>query len=205
MNDGTMQFHALTLDKFIEHAAKWHPDTEVVTARADGVSTRIGYAALKQRARRISGVLAGLGVRDGWRVATLAWNSQSHLEAWFAIMGMGATCHTLNPRLTAEQIGAMLRQSQAHILIVSADLLKLARAITAVAPLRHILVIDGDADEWSGEPAVQPLEELLAGAEPDFGWGGFDENVASGLCFTSGTTGEPRASPIRIVRPICTR
>lgn len=192
MNDGTMQFHALTLDKFIEHAAKWHPDTEVVTARADGVSTRIGYAALKQRARRISGVLAGLGVRDGWRVATLAWNSQSHLEAWFAIMGMGATCHTLNPRLTAEQIGAMLRQSQAHILIVSADLLKLARAITAVAPLRHILVIDGDADEWSGEPAVQPLEELLAGAEPDFGWGGFDENVASGLCFTSGTTGEPK-------------
>ena len=191
MNDGAMQFHALTLDKFPEHAAKWHPDTEVVTARADGVSARIGYSALAQRARRISGVLAGFGVRYGRRVATLAWNSQSHLEAWFAIMGMGATCHTLNPRLAAEQTAAMLRQSQAQILIVSADLMPLAREIAAEAPVRHILVIDGDVKEAAGGPAMQALEGLLADAQ-DFAWGGFDENTASGLCFTSGTTGQPK-------------
>ena len=189
MNDGAMQPYGLTLDKFLDHAAKWHADTEVVTARADGVTTRVGYAALKERALRVSGVLAGLGIRVGDRVATLAWNSQAHVEAWFAIMGMGAVCHTLNPRLTAGQTAAMLLQSRAQVLIVSADLLPLALEIAEGAPLRHILTIDGDAAD--GAP-VRPLEALLADAHPVAAWGGFDENAASGLCFTSGTTGQPK-------------
>jgi acyl-CoA synthetase (AMP-forming)/AMP-acid ligase II len=192
MNDGAMQPYALTLDKFLDHAAKWHADAEVVTARGDGVSARIGYAALRERAMRVSGLLAGLGVSAGQRVATLAWNSQAHLEAWFAIMGMGATCHTLNPRLTAEQTAAMVLQSGAGIAIVSADLLPLAREIAARAPLRRVLTIDGDAVGGDDDPIVRPLEALLADAEGDAAWGGFDENTASGLCFTSGTTGEPK-------------
>ena len=188
MIDGAMQPYALTLDKFLDHAAKWHPDAEVVTAGADGANARIGYAALRERALRVSSVLSGLGVRPGQRVATLAWNSQAHLEAWFAIMGMGAVCHTLNPRLTADQSAWMLRQSAAEILIVSADLLPLACEIAASASVRHILTVDGAGNEG----AAQPLEALLADACPDAVWGDFDENAASGLCFTSGTTGEPK-------------
>lgn len=190
MNDGAMQPFALTLDKLLVHAAKWHPETEVVTARADGRNERIGYAGLRERALRLSGALARLGVRRGGRVATLAWNSQAHMEAWFAIMGMGATCHTLNPRLTADQTAAMLGQSAAEILIVSADLLPLAQQIAAQAPLRTILTIDDEGAETAA--TTHPLEELLANAEPNVTWGEFDENTACGLCFTSGTTGQPK-------------
>jgi len=187
MNDGTMQPYALTLDKLLAHAAKWHPRTEVVTA-GPGRNTRIGYAGLDARARRLSGALARMGARQGSRVATLAWNSQAHLEAWFAIMGMGAVCHTLNPRLTADQTAAMLRQSGADIMIVSADLVPLAREIAGRCPLRRILSIDGKADDGTAEP----LEGLIDAAQPDIAWGLFDETAACGLCFTSGTTGQPK-------------
>src|SRR4051812_33887172 len=122
MIDGEMQAFALTLDKFLEHAAKWRPDAQVVTARDGGEIDRISYAGLMGRSRRASAMLAGLGVRTGDRVATLAWNTQAHVEVWYGVMGMGAVCHTLNPRLTAEQLAAMIVQSQARILIASADL-----------------------------------------------------------------------------------
>jgi 3-(methylthio)propionyl---CoA ligase len=133
MIDGEMQAYALTLDKFLDHAAKWRPKAEVVTAREDGRTDRIGYADLRDRSLRVSAVLEGMGVRTGDRVATLAWNSQDHVEAWFAIMGMGAVCHTLNPRLTAEQLASMVIQSEARVLIASADLAPLAERIRAGA------------------------------------------------------------------------
>jgi 3-(methylthio)propionyl---CoA ligase len=108
MIDGGMQPYALTLDKFLEHAAKWHPKAQVVTGREDGGIERIGYADLKERSLRISAALAGFGIRVGDRVATLAWNTQAHVEAWYAIMGMGAVCHTLNPRLICAPLAAMV-------------------------------------------------------------------------------------------------
>ncbi len=105
---------------------------------------RIGYAGLLARSRRVSAVLAGLGAGFGDRVATLAWNSQAHVEAWYAIMGMGAVCHTLNPRLTGAQLGAMVEQSGARILIASADLMPLAAQIVERVPgVDCVLVIDG--------------------------------------------------------------
>src|SRR5690606_14742311 len=97
---GEMQPYALTLDRFLDHAAKWHPDVEVVTAREGGRTDRIGYAGLRLRSRQMSVALAGLGVAAGECVATLAWNTQAHVETWFAVTGMGAVCHTLNPRLS---------------------------------------------------------------------------------------------------------
>src|SRR3546814_20193052 len=107
-----MQPFALTLDKFIDHAAKWHPDAEVVTARGEGGVDRLGSAALRARAQRVSGVLVDLGVVSGEHVATLAWNTQAHVEAWYAILGMGAVCHTLTPRLLASPLAAPLFHSQ---------------------------------------------------------------------------------------------
>ena len=185
MIDGSMQSFPLTLDRILDHAAKWHPDTEVVTAEEGGIA-RVGYAALHDRARRLSGALVGLGVGRGDKVATLAWNTQAHMECWYAVMGMGAVCHTLNPRLTAGQLGWMLDQSGARILIVGADLLPLARAVMAeAAGLERLLVIDGAARD------AETLEPLIAAADPA-GWGGFDETAPSGLCFTSGSTGAPK-------------
>jgi fatty-acyl-CoA synthase len=188
MTDGVMQPFTLTLDKFLEHAAKWNPNREVVTARENGVVDRIGYAELKDRSQRVSALLRDLGVRVGDRVATLAWNTQAHVEAWYAIMGMGAVCHTLNPRLTALQLASMVEQSGARILIFSADLMSLARQIAdRVATVERLLVIDGSADGAHGA-----VETLIADVEDRLPWGDFDETAPSGLCFTSGTTGAPK-------------
>jgi len=193
MIDGAMQPFALTLDKFLEHAAKWRPRAEVVTAREGGGVDRIGYADLRDRSLRVSAVLHGLGVRGGDRIATLAWNTQAHVEAWYAIMGMGAVCHTLNPRLTAAQLAWMVERSGARILVASADLVGLAREIAAAAPVvGQLLVIDGEAPAAAGGPETSALEPLIAAAEVRLPWGGFDENAPSGLCFTSGTTGPPK-------------
>ena len=101
LTDGTMQDFALTLDRMIDHASKWHPDKDVVTRRFDGSLARIGYADLRVRALKVSAVLQSLGMKPGDRVATLAWNSQAHMECWYGIMGLGAVCHTLNPRLSS--------------------------------------------------------------------------------------------------------
>ncbi|WP_269717084.1 AMP-binding protein [Caulobacter sp. NIBR2454] len=187
MIDGQMQAFALTLDKFLEHAAKWRPRAQVVTAREGGATDRVGYGDLKARAQRVSAVLQGLGVAPGDRVATLAWNSQHHVEVWYGVMGMGAVCHTLNPRLTAEQLTAMIDQSQARILIASADLAPLARQVLDAAPRADkLLIIDGEA------AAGQTLEPMIAAARGEVAWGQFDETAPCGLCFTSGTTGAPK-------------
>lgn len=194
MIDGAMQSFPLTLDRILDHAAKWHPDAMIATARSDGTIGRIGYAAARTRALRVSRVLCDHGVTFGDRVATLAWNTQAHFEAWYAIMGMGAICHTLNPRLTAMQLASMLMQSEARLLIASGDLLGLALRIADAMPLlEHILVIDGEAQE-SPHAAVEiaPLAPLIESADETFRWGGFDERAPSGLCFTSGSTGDPK-------------
>jgi acyl-CoA synthetase (AMP-forming)/AMP-acid ligase II len=155
MIDGDMQSFPLTLNKFLEHAAKWHPKTEVVTANNNGASHRIGYADLMERSHRVSAVLRDLGVQQGDRVATLAWNTQAHVEAWYGVMSMGAVCHTLNPRLAGSQLAAMLKQSQARVLIVSADLAPLARQISdGGALLDRVLVIDGEAG--AGAERLEP-------------------------------------------------
>ena len=194
MNDGSMQPFPLTLDKVLTHAAKWHPRAQVVTAREGGATIRIGYADLEDRSRRVSGVLANLGHRQGDRIATLAWNSQHHMEAWYAIMGMGAVCHTLNPRLHADQIAWMLDRSGARTVILSADLLPLARQVAERATgVERLLVIDGEpAEAVIGRPVVLALEPLLEACQDRPAWGEFDETSPCGLCFTSGTTGAPK-------------
>jgi len=197
MIDGDMQSFPLTLNRFLEHAAKWHPQAQVVTRREDGGIDRIGYAELKGRCVRVSAVLRRLGIRRGDRVATLAWNTQAHLEALYAIVGIGAVCHTLNPRLVCAQLAAMVVQSGTRILLVSADLAPLAREIAErVTRIEHVLVLDaqeGDAVPAPGKPQFAALEALIAGARgDDVTWGDFPETLPSGLCFTSGTTGAPK-------------
>jgi 3-(methylthio)propionyl---CoA ligase len=196
MIDGAMQEFSLTLEKFLDHAAKWHPRTEVVTGREGGKSDRVSYADLRERSLRVSAMLRGAGVGFGDRVATLAWNTQAHLETWYGIVGIGAVCHTLNPRLTAAQTALMLAQSECRIVIVSADLAALAYQIIEHTPkVERVLIIDGSADGWpssSTKSEVTTLENALREDHASTAWGGFDERSACGLCFTSGTTGAPK-------------
>ncbi|KQU46992.1 AMP-dependent synthetase [Sphingomonas sp. Leaf339] len=189
-----MQDFPLTLDRFLSHAAKWHPTAEVVTAGADGIGGRAGYAQIEQRAHQISALLVNLGMGIGDRVATLAWNTRAHVEVWYAIMGIGAACHTLNPRLTATQLATMIRQSGARILVVSADLLPLAHDLSAQAgTVNQLLVVDGSMTATAfGTIAVDALDALLTSDPAAVTWGRFDERTPSGLCFTSGTTGAPK-------------
>jgi fatty-acyl-CoA synthase len=190
---GEMQTYALTLDKLLDHGAKWHRDVDVVTARGDGSVERASYGSLRARSRKLSTVLASLGIRRGDLVATLAWNTQAHVEAWFAIMGMGAVCHTLNPRLSEAHLSAMVDESGARVLIVAADLAPLARRVAAKVPsIGRILSIDGDAGGAGDVLAIDPLEPMLESAAEGVPWGEFDECSPSGLCFTSGTTGTPK-------------
>lgn len=196
MTDGKMQDFALTLDRFLTHAARWHPEAGVVTAGGGEENQRIGYAALETRCRKVSAVLQRLGVSQGDRVATLAWNTQAHFEAWYGVIGMGAVCHTLNPRLTAAQLGDMAAQSGACLLIVDAGLLSVAVQIAKAAPgIRGILVIDPEApltEESAADVPLMLLEDLLEAETQDVVWGTFPETSPCGLCFTSGTTGAPK-------------
>lgn len=194
VNYGALQGYALTINKFIDHAARWHPAAEVVTRGPEGAVRRSSYAEVRSRAARLSTALTGLAVRGGDAVATLAWNTQAHLEAWYAIMGMGAVCHTLNPRLSSAALADMLAQSEARILIASADLAAEVKAILdeLPAPLL-VLAIDGPAGAFVrlGIPA-ETLDGIVDAAPVEAVWGAFGEDAPCGLCFTSGTTGPPK-------------
>jgi fatty-acyl-CoA synthase len=186
-----MQSYDLTVDKFLDHAAKWWGTREVVTAEAG----RIGYAALRERSNRLSGALKALGLRFGDRVGTLAWNTQHHVEVYYGTMGAGFVCHTLNPRLAISNLAAMVNEAEDRVLMIGAGLSDMARALVHRCPgVETVVFLDGDEPDWrmEGDRRSFAFETLLAkyGAKTD--WGGFDENTAAGLCYTSGTTGAPK-------------
>jgi fatty-acyl-CoA synthase len=183
-----MQDYALTVDRFLDHGAKWHGDARVVTAGDDGDSVAT-YAQLRERANRLSGALLDLDLRPGDRIATLAWNSARHMEVWYGAMGVGLVCHTLNPRLTVAQLATMATKAGDRLLAVSAHLLDLGEALMAACPcLERLLVLE---DAPAGDLALN-LDSLLAERGRATRWGQFEETALAGLCFTSGTTGDPK-------------
>ena len=188
---GFMQDYALTVDRFLDHGAKWHGRARVVTATPDG-DLSVGYGEVRDRANRLSGALLDLGLLPGDRVATLAWNSQHHVEAWYAAMGVGLVCHTLNPRLTVAHLAAMIIEADDRILIAGAGLAAMARELAAACPcIERLVLLDGDRAEAGALPETE-LETLLAAAGRPADWGEFEETALAGLCFTSGTTGAPK-------------
>jgi len=191
-----MQSYGLTIDKFLDHAAKWFSDREIVQADAGHGSGRITYAALRQRSNSMSGALAALGLRIGDRVGTLAWNTQHHLETYYAAMGMGLVCHTLNPRLTPEHLAAMINEAEDRVIAVAADLMPLLAEIAPLCPgIEHVILLDaraGDATLAPHPARIWEHEALLLSSGAPVAWGGFDENLDAGLCYTSGTTGRPK-------------
>ena len=191
---GLMQDWPLTVDKILDHAKNWHGDREIVSRSVEGPIVRSTYADIHRRAKQLSNALKGLGVQPGDRVATLAWNTGRHIEAWYAIMGMGAVCHTLNPRLFAEQLCYIINHAEDKIIFTDLTFLPILAEHRAQMPtVKQVVVF---TDEAHLDPAVYPgaiaYETLVAGGSPDFVWGDFDENTASSLCYTSGTTGNPK-------------
>jgi fatty-acyl-CoA synthase len=194
---GLMQRREMLISSILVHAARHHGAGEVVSRRETGEIARTTYARIERRARVLMGVLGALGVKFGDRVATLAMNSDRHLELYYGISGMGAVCHTINPRLSLDDIAYILGHAEDGVMFVDPCFLPLAAAVAAKAPGLRALIVLGEAEEI--KPCALPpglalhaYETLLAQADVAPDWPVFDENTASGLCYTSGTTGRPK-------------
>ncbi|WP_332811822.1 long-chain-fatty-acid--CoA ligase [Sphingomonas sp.] len=189
---GLMQDWPLTLDRLLVHAARWHGDQEIVSREQDGSLSRTTYGTLHGRARRLSNALRSLGIGVGDRVGTLAWNRARHIETWYGIMGIGAVCHTLNPRLFADQLVYIINHAETRILFADVDLVPfITENIARLPKLEHVVLMTDEAGMVECPKAVA-YETLIAAQSEDCEWGSFDEQTAAGLCYTSGTTGNPK-------------
>jgi len=191
---GLMQDWPLTVDRILDHAAEWHGAREVVTRSLEGPIVRITYAEIRARAKRLSNALLDLGIRPGDRVATLAWNSARHIEAWYAVMGIGAVCHTLNPRLFADQLCYIINHAGDRIIFTDTTFLPTLIENRSRIPTVERFIVFTDEGGVRDIPldGVLASETLIARNDANCAWGGFDEQTACGLCYTSGTTGHPK-------------
>ncbi len=183
----------LTVGMIMRHGVTVHGDSEVVTWTGNG-ARRASYAAVGRRAAQLAGALRGLGVTGDQRVATFQWNNQEHLEAYLAIPAMGAVVHTLNLRLESEQVAWIANHAQDDVVIVDGSLVPvLARALPEMMTVRHVVVV-GDASLLDGAgKQVHSYHELLAAQPEEFDWPtDIDERSAAAMCYTSGTTGDPK-------------
>ncbi len=191
---GLMQGWPLTVDKILDHARDWHGDREVVSRSVEGPIVRTTYTNIHERARRISNALKGLGIGPGDRVATLAWNTGRHVEAWYGIMGIGAICHTLNPRLFVEQLCYIINHAEDKVIFTDLTFAPvLAQQRANMPTVKHVVVMtDREGMKGVDLPGALCFEDLIEQSSADVIWGGFDENLPAGLCYTSGTTGNPK-------------
>jgi len=191
---GLMQEWPLLCHKVLDHAAKNHGKREIVSRSVEGPIVRTTYADVKKRALKIAQLLAREGYKKGDRIATLAWNTARHLEAWYGIMGMGGVYHTLNPRLFPEQIAWIMNHAEDRAIFVDLTFMPLVEKIApAVKSLRKVIVMTDAAHmPQTALPNVVAYEEWLAGADGDYDWLAVDEGDAAGMCYTSGTTGDPK-------------
>ncbi|MFP5234184.1 MAG: fatty acid--CoA ligase [Acidobacteriota bacterium] len=185
----TMSDYQLTIGSIFEHGARVHAKSEVLTWMG-GHARRATFHEVGDRVLRLAGALHRLGVRPGDRVGTFCWNHQEHIESYFAISSMGAVVHTLNIRLSPEQLSFVVRHGGDRIIIADASLYPaLARSLEDMPDVEQIVVV-GDAP---GLPShVLRYEELLAGELPEFSWPDLDERSAAVMCHTTGTTGDPK-------------
>ncbi|MGQ0836611.1 MAG: AMP-binding protein, partial [Gammaproteobacteria bacterium] len=192
--EGLMQDWPLTVDRFLEHARRWHGPREIVSRSIEGPIVRTTYTAIYERAKRLSTALLALGISPGDRVATLAWNTARHMEAWYGIMGIGAVCHTLNPRLSADQLAYIVDHAEDRIVFVDLNLVPGLQAVLGRCRTVEHVVVMTDRSRMPGDIGRNILcfEELVGAHAPDAEWGKFPESTACGLCYTSGTTGNPK-------------
>ena len=194
---GLMQEHPLLISTLLEFAAAYHGDTEIVSRRVEGDIHRTTYAKARARAMQCANALAALGIEPQDRVGTLAWNGYRHFELYYGVSGSERILHTVNPRLHPDQIAWIVNHADDRALCFDLTFAPIVQAIAARCPgVRHwIALCDADAippDLAAAVPGVQSYEALLAAQPAEFTWPRFDENTASSLCYTSGTTGHPK-------------
>ncbi len=190
---GLMQDRQLLISTLIEHASRYHPSVPIVSKTCEGDVVRSNYRELRSRAARMAKALLRMGVKKGDRVATLAWNTHRHMELYFAVSGIGAVLHTVNPRLFPEQIDYILNHAESRVLFFDITFSGLIDGLQAKLPLVETFVAMTDEQHLPREIEGCGCYEALIGAETDeFVWPEFDEKTASSLCYTSGTTGNPK-------------
>jgi fatty-acyl-CoA synthase len=192
---GLMQDWPLTVDRILDHAHQNFPRREVVTRGVEtGALSRSSYGNIWRRAKQVTNALKERGIRLGDRVATLAWNTERHMEAWYGAMGMGAVLHTVNPRLFPEQIAWIINHAEDKILFFDTTFAPIVERIAPSLKTVQTYVVLTDRDHVPKASAVHfvAYEDFIHGHAQEAAWGGFDENTACGLCYTSGTTGEPK-------------
>ena len=187
----TMQDHPLTITDIFRHGRTVHAGAEVVTAEG-AHARRARFGQVADRILRLAAALHRLGIRDGDRVATFGWNTQEHLEAYFAVPCMGAILHTLNIRLFPEQLAYVANHAEDRVILVEASTVPLlARVRDQLRTVEHFIVI-GEGDATGLGANVLRYEELLAAERPEYAWPALDERAAAAMCYTSGTTGNPK-------------
>jgi fatty-acyl-CoA synthase len=191
---GLMQDWPLLCHRIIDHAAAQHADRPVVSRSIEGPIHATNYAEVRKRALKVAQRLDRDGVRLGDRVATLAWNSWRHLEAWYGIMGIGAIYHTVNPRLFPEQVAWIINHAEDRVMMTDLTFVPLLEKLAdKLKPVERTIILTDKAHmpATTLKNAV-PYEEWIGEVDGDFTWKAFDENTAAGMCYTSGTTGDPK-------------
>ncbi|HWN51712.1 MAG TPA: fatty-acid--CoA ligase [Xanthobacteraceae bacterium] len=191
---GLMQDWPLLCHRVIDHAATYHGARAVVSRSVEGPIHTTNYAEIRARALRVAQRLERDGIRLGDRVATLAWNTWRHLEAWYGILGIGAIYHTVNPRLFADQIVWIINNAEDRVVLVDLTFVPLLEKLADKLPTveRYILLTDAAHMPPTTLRNAVAYETWIAETDGDFVWKSFDENTAAGMCYTSGTTGNPK-------------
>jgi fatty-acyl-CoA synthase len=189
---GLMQEWPLLCHKLIDHAAKHHGRREVISRSVEGPIHRTTYRELRSRALRAAKRLDGDDFRPGERAATLAWNHWRHLEVWYGLLGIGGVYHTVNPRLFPEQIAWIINDAEARLLFVDPTFVPIVEKLRdRLTSIKKVIVLTDAAHMPETPLDAEPYEEWLA-EDDDFAWAEFDEGSAAGMCYTSGTTGNPK-------------
>jgi 3-(methylthio)propionyl---CoA ligase len=191
---GLMQDWPLLCHRIIDHAAINHAGRPIVTRSVEGTIHETTYAEIRARALRLGQRLERDGIRLGDRVATLAWNTWRHLEAWYGIMGIGAVNHTVNPRLFPDQIAWIINHAEDRMMLADLTFIPLLEQLAGKLPTieRYVVLTDAAHMPQTSLKNAVPYEQWIAEADGDFTWKSFDENTAAGMCYTSGTTGNPK-------------
>ncbi|WP_420013983.1 long-chain-fatty-acid--CoA ligase [Tateyamaria sp.] len=191
---GQMMNFPLTIGSLVDHAARFHAETEIVSVNTAGGVEMASWGSVGANAHRLGDALTKLGLAPQARCATIAWNNRRHLEIYFGVSGAGFVCHTINPRLFPEQLVYIINHAQDEVLFIDRTFIPLVKAIRDKLPgLKHIVLMEGRDEAAAAEiEGLEFYDELIATGSPDTAWPDFDENTASSLCYTSGTTGNPK-------------
>lgn len=190
---GLMMDYQLTIDRILEHAYRMYPNKNIITKLPDGSLHSYTYSNFYKRVKRLANVLKNLGVEKGDRIGTFSWNNYQHLELYYAIPCYGAIIHTINIRLSEEQLIYIINHAEDKIIFIDAPLLPLfEKIVDQLTTVKQYVIFNSDKLAETKLPNVLYYDELISKADDDFVWNITDENLAAGLCYTSGTTGNSK-------------